>query len=465
MLGSRKVVCLVLLILHCAGNTLGSEKSGECPPERFVIHKFGHDKWCNLDADCPKDKKCCPHDGGSVCKTPKGERSGQCPWGQRTGPRCDDKCTSDAECAPDLKCCMSGCGFNCVPRIGGTQGFCPAAKPYLSPCFVPCTKCPKGQKCCPKNCLDECVPTLPEKHGTCPQYEIACLRASHQMCSSDDNCPNDEKCCAYKCGMACIELVSGSEKPGVCPPERFAISKGDKAKWCNSDRDCLEDMKCCPQSEGSVCKTPAKERSGLCPSGQQTVQTVPRCDDKCTSDSECSPDMKCCMSGCGFNCVLPIGGIVIDSSKMECSLPVDKLHKMSILLRQVHWANKVLVKTFQKLTGLLAFAAKVIPMGSIFTRKMSLAIAGKISPYLHIRVTKEIKEDIEVWLEFLRSFNGKTLWLASMAVNVDLDFYTDAAGSYGFGIYWNAYTVQKPGSRSKELVVIPNRIWELISPK
>ncbi|CAH2327183.1 keratin-associated 5-1-like isoform X19 [Pelobates cultripes] len=192
-----------------------------------------------------------------------------------------------------------------VVGSSGTPGFCPAAKPNLSPCFIPCTKCPNGQKCCPWNCRDECVTTLPEKPGSCPKDDIVCKQASHQMCTSDDNCPNDKKCCSYKCGRACVSPVSDSEKPGVCPPERFVISKGDKAKWCHSDKDCLDDKKCCPQSEGTVCKTPAEERSEQCPRRKRIGL---RCDDECTSDSECAPDLKCCMSRCGLSCVTPLGG-------------------------------------------------------------------------------------------------------------------------------------------------------------
>ncbi|KAM4622615.1 whey acidic protein-like isoform 2-T2 [Discoglossus pictus] len=59
-------------------------------------------------------------------------------------------------------------------------------------------------------------------------------------------------------------------------------------------------MLCCPHSTGDVCKTPAVDRPGTCPSSTEKGE---RCTDLCSADSECGPGLKCCMMGCGFDCV------------------------------------------------------------------------------------------------------------------------------------------------------------------
>lgn len=75
-------------------------------------------------------------------------------------------------------------------------------------------------------------------------------------------------------------------------------------------------------------------------------------------------------------------------------------------------------------------------MGRVFCRKLERSTAGVGSPYHTIRLSREIKADLRMWLLFLRSFNAELLWPCSPAPNSQLQLYTDAAGSSGFGAFF-----------------------------
>lgn len=58
---------------------------------------------------------------------------------------------------------------------------------------------------------------------------------------------------------------------------------------------------------------------------------------------------------------------------------------------------------------------------------------GLTSPYSHIKLTKSLKDDLSLWLEFLNSFNGQSYWQSEFVEAEALGLLTDAAGSIGFG--------------------------------
>lgn len=90
----------------------------------------------------------------------------------------------------------------------------------------------------------------------------------------------------------------------------------------------------------------------------------------------------------------------------------------------------------QSLLGLLVFTSRVIPMGRVFTRRLFSSTCGLKSPYAHIRLTSSIKEDLKIWQKFLDDFNGRSLWQEELTSTVSLDLFTDAAGAFGYGAYF-----------------------------
>ena len=95
----------------------------------------------------------------------------------------------------------------------------------------------------------------------------------------------------------------------------------------------------------------------------------------------------------------------------------------------------------QSLVGLLNFTCSVIVPGRAFLRRLIDLTKGIRSPRNFIRITRECKHDIQVWLSLLHQYNGKSFFLPDRwLTSKKLQLYTDAAGSlnYGavFGKHW-----------------------------
>ena len=86
------------------------------------------------------------------------------------------------------------------------------------------------------------------------------------------------------------------------------------------------------------------------------------------------------------------------------------------------------------MSGLLNFACSVIKPGRAFLRRLIDLTVGIRSPHHLIRLNKEVKEDLKVWLSFLTEFNGRSFFIDDVWQNSSkLSLYTDASGALGFG--------------------------------
>lgn len=137
-------------------------------------------------------------------------------------------------------------------------------------------------------------------------------------------------------------------------------------------------------------------------------------------------------------------GISIDTVALEFRLPDAKISRLksciSILLRR----RKVLLRELQSLLGLLAFASRVMPVGRIFSRRLSMATAGLKSPFSHIRLSRDLKEDLSIWFQFFDQYNGRSFFQEDFIFAADLELFTDAAGSKGFAAIWQTHWLCGP---------------------
>lgn len=129
-------------------------------------------------------------------------------------------------------------------------------------------------------------------------------------------------------------------------------------------------------------------------------------------------------------------GIEIDTGAGCCRLPVDKVAKMSELIVDCLERSRVRLQKVQSLLGSFNFACRIIPMGRVFCRKLERATTGVVHPHHTVRLSREIKEDLRIWLEFLKDFNSELLWPLAPESNGQLQLFTDAAGSTGFGAFF-----------------------------
>lgn len=132
-------------------------------------------------------------------------------------------------------------------------------------------------------------------------------------------------------------------------------------------------------------------------------------------------------------------GIEINTLLFQYKLPVEKISRLESQISFLIRRRKVLLKEFQSFLGLLAFATRIMPMGRIFSRRLSMATSGFKSPFSHIRLTCEMKDDLMVWSKFLIDFNGRSLFQSDFVFAADFELFTDAAGSHGFAAIFRSH--------------------------
>ena len=142
----------------------------------------------------------------------------------------------------------------------------------------------------------------------------------------------------------------------------------------------------------------------------------------------------------GPSTVLTFLGITLDSTRLEARLPPDKL--ASIKSAVSAWLTKPegSKRELLSLIGLLSFAAKVVPPGRSFLRRM-LDLAHS-QPLLDstVTLTDPFFKDLHWWHSFLESWNGRSFLMSPRWLpNSVLRLFTDSSGSIGYGAYFQGH--------------------------
>ena len=99
-------------------------------------------------------------------------------------------------------------------------------------------------------------------------------------------------------------------------------------------------------------------------------------------------------------------GLELDSTLQHIRLPQEKLEKLQQELQLWKECKKTTKRNLLSLIGKLAFAARAVPAGRLFTRRL-IALSSKVTKLHHrIRLNKEARRDIIWWQEFLPGWNG-----------------------------------------------------------
>ena len=123
---------------------------------------------------------------------------------------------------------------------------------------------------------------------------------------------------------------------------------------------------------------------------------------------------------------------------MEARLPEDKLNRTRELLNSFTKRRSVRLVELQSLIGTLQFACKAVVPGRTFLQRMINLTRGVPSRFHHIRLNKAFYRDLTMWKAFLAGWNGRSFFLDStFTPSPDMELYTDASGSIGFGGYFN----------------------------
>ena len=102
---------------------------------------------------------------------------------------------------------------------------------------------------------------------------------------------------------------------------------------------------------------------------------------------------------------------------------------MQALLLNCLRKKNVTLKEIQALVGALKFFSRAVPSARAFNRRFYDATCGLTQPHHFIRINTGIREYLEIWLTFLRDFNGKRYFLiCSWHHSEVLQLFTDSAG-------------------------------------
>ena len=136
-------------------------------------------------------------------------------------------------------------------------------------------------------------------------------------------------------------------------------------------------------------------------------------------------------------------GLEIDTIKQAVSIPNEKLIAIVGKVKSALDASSITLKELQSLIGSLTFVCKAIAPGRAFLRRLIDLVIGVKKQWLHIRLSKGAKCDLKMWLVFLQDFNGcaiipEQFWRDEC----DLQLFTDASGSVGYGGYFKGMWFQ-----------------------
>lgn len=111
-------------------------------------------------------------------------------------------------------------------------------------------------------------------------------------------------------------------------------------------------------------------------------------------------------------------------------VPKEKVDELLGKIKYVIGSKKVTKKELESLVGSLAFVVKALPAGIAFCRRIYGALQGIARPFHFIRVSNEIKLDLQMWVVFLENFNGFTKFsTVDWFMDDTFEFYTDSSGA------------------------------------
>ena len=135
-------------------------------------------------------------------------------------------------------------------------------------------------------------------------------------------------------------------------------------------------------------------------------------------------------------------GILLDSLRMEMRLPAEKLETIKALIETWLTRRKAQKRDMLSLIGHLSHAAKVIPPGRTFIRRMRDVAHSKRELYHWIYLNADFKSDLMWWKLFTDRWHGISCIRSHVMSPPDFTLYSDASGSWGCGAICNSHWLQ-----------------------
>ncbi|XP_033750856.1 uncharacterized protein LOC117335049 [Pecten maximus] len=132
--------------------------------------------------------------------------------------------------------------------------------------------------------------------------------------------------------------------------------------------------------------------------------------------------------------VLVFLGLQIVTVNRVVRIPQHKAEELHGLLLKYSKCKKITKKELESLVGSLCFYCRALKPGPAFLRRFYDELAKVSQPHHFIRVHSGMREDMDMWLEFLETFDGQAYFQESTWLDSNtLQLYTDSAGSAKLG--------------------------------
>jgi hypothetical protein len=135
----------------------------------------------------------------------------------------------------------------------------------------------------------------------------------------------------------------------------------------------------------------------------------------------------------------PFLGLGLDAAFLTLYIPRDKVVKGRRKLEQFLSLSSPQVRRWQSMAGYLIHLAQVLVSGRVFIGSLYGSLAGILSlqQQRRVRISKEVRSDLAVWLSFLEGMPPeRSFRVLAQGTSGGEPFYTDASTSVGFGCVW-----------------------------
>lgn len=131
-------------------------------------------------------------------------------------------------------------------------------------------------------------------------------------------------------------------------------------------------------------------------------------------------------------------GVILDSERMECRLPDDKVDRIIQFIERFLRKRSVRKRELLQLLGHFNFAARVIIPGRSFVTYLIKLSTTVEQLHYFVNITPDCREDLYMWLLFLKQWNRVSFFYDDTSTSANqLNLTTDAASNYGYGGYFN----------------------------
>lgn len=138
-------------------------------------------------------------------------------------------------------------------------------------------------------------------------------------------------------------------------------------------------------------------------------------------------------------------GIILDSNLMQARLPQNKIQRICAEIQEFLHRKSSTKRQLLSLLGHLQFASRVIPPGRSFISQLILLSTTVKELTQLVYLNLDSRAELAMWLHFLSQWNGVSLFMdRKISVAADMELYTDASSTLGFGGYYQGQWFSSP---------------------